>query len=116
MMFLDFLTSNTLSFRVVMNYVSALKYMFAKYVWSLDVFEKPVVKRKLIGINYTVRSQPSPKGLFTLLRIREISCLCDVFESSLTYRAAFLLAFFGLLHISNIALSSPKALTKKDTF
>ena len=100
----------------VMNYVSALKYMFAKYAWSLDVFEKPMVKRMLRGINYTVRSQPSPKSLFTLMQIREISRLCDVFESSLMYRAVFLLAFFGLLCISNIAPPSPKAFDKERHF
>ena len=99
-----------------MNYVSALKYMFAKCAWSIDVFEKPMVKRMLRGINYTVRSQPSPKGLFTLMQIREISRLCDVFESSLTYRAAFLLAFFDLLRISNIAPPSPKAFDKERHF
>ena len=116
LVFLEFLTANALSFRVVMNYVSALKYMFAKYAWSLEVFERPIVKRMLKGINYTVRSQPSPKSLFTLLQIREISRLCDVFESSLTYRAAFLLTFFGLLRISNIAPHPQKLLIRKDTF
>ena len=114
--FLEFLTANALSFRVVMNYVSALKYMFAKYAWSIEVFEQPIVKRMLKGINYTVRSQPSPKGLFTLMQIREISRLCDVFESSLMYRAAFLLVFFGLLRISNIAPPSPKAFDKERHF
>ena len=29
--------------------------------------------------------------------------MCEIYESSLTYRAAFLLAFYGLLHVSNIA-------------
>ena len=76
------------------------------------MFEKPIIKRLLKGINYTVRHQPSPKGLFSLTQIREISRLCDIFESSLTYRAAFLLAFFGLLRISNIAPSSSRAFDK----
>ena len=56
MVFLEFLAANTLSFRVLMNYVSALKYMFARYAWSMDVFEKPIVKRMLRGINYSVHS------------------------------------------------------------
>ena len=103
LVFLEFLASNAMTYRVVMNYVSALKYMFGKYGWSMHVFESPLVKRMLKGINYTVHTQPSPKGLFTLYQIREISRLCEIYESSLTYRAAFLLDFYGLLCISNIA-------------
>ena len=43
----------------------------------------------------------------TLQHVCMISRLCEIFESSLTYRAAFLLEFFGLLHISNIAHPPP---------
>ena len=68
MVFLEFLAANALSFRVVMNYVSVLKYMFARYAWSMEVFEKLIIKRMLRGINYSVRSQPTPKGLFTLMQ------------------------------------------------
>ena len=116
MVFLEFLAANAMSFRVVMNYVSALKYMFARYSWSVAVFDDPMVKRTLKGINYTVQIQPSPKGMFTLIQIREISRLCEVFESSLTYRSAFLLAFFGLLLISNIAPPYSKAFDKEKHF
>ena len=116
MVFLEFLAANAMSFRVVMNYVSALKYIFARYSWSVAVFDDPIVKRMLKGINYTVRPQPSPKGLFTLIQILEISHLCEIFESSLTYRSAFLLAFFGLLRISNIAPPYPKAFDKDKHF
>ena len=49
-----------------------------------------------------------PKGLFSLSQIREIVRICDIFENSLTYRGAFLLAFYGLLRISNIAPASSK--------
>ena len=116
MVFLEFLATNAMSFRVVMNYVSALKYMFARYAWSVTVFDDPMVKRMLNGISYTVCPQPSPKGLFTLIQIHEISPLCEVFESSLTYRAAFLLAFYGLLRISNIVPPFAKAFDKERHF
>ena len=70
----------------------------------------------LKGVSYTVRPQSSPKGLFLLIQIHEISHLCEVFESSLTYRAAFLLAFFRLLRISNIAPLFAKAFDKDKHF
>ena len=107
--FLELLAANALTYRVIVNYVSALKCMFGKYGWSTQTFESPLVKRILKGVNYTVHTPPSPKGLFSLQQIKEISRLCEIYESSLTYRAAFLLGFYGLLRISNIAPPFPKA-------
>ena len=102
-MFLEFLASNGMSFRIVNNYVSALKFAFATYGWDQEVFDCAWVKRLLRGIKYSCHRQPTPKALFSLPQIREISRLCKIFENALTYRAAFLLAFYGILRISNIA-------------
>ena len=86
--------------------MSALKYAFSLYGWNTEVFCHPLVSRLLKGINFTVHGSPSPKGLFSFQQICEISALCDLFESSLTYRTAFLLGFYGLFHISNVAPTS----------
>ena len=59
-----------------------------------------------------MRPNPKPKGVFTLRKIREISSLYDLFESSLVYRAAFLIAFYGLFRISNIAPQSSRQFDK----
>ena len=109
LVFIEFLAANALTYRGIVNYVSALKCMFGKYGWSTQAFESPLVKLILRGVNYTVHTTPSPKGLFSLQQIKEISRLCDIYESSLTYRAAFLLGFYGLLRISNIAPPFSKA-------
>ena len=97
---------------LVMNYMSALKHMFNRYGWSCASFSHPLVLRLLKGVNYSVTSNPKPKGVFTLSQIREISSLCDLFESSVTYRAAFLVAFYGLFRISNIATHSARLFDK----
>ena len=55
-LFLEFLVANALTYRVVMNYVSALKYRYGSYGWSVQVFESSLVKRLLKGVNYTVQS------------------------------------------------------------
>ena len=106
--FLEFLARNALSYRVIMNYVSALKFHFCHYQIPTGVFEDYFVKRLLRGIQYSVPLVVRPKGLFSLSQIREIVRICDIFENSLTYRGAFLLAFYGLLRISNIAPASSK--------
>ena len=112
MLFLEFLASNSLSHRVILNYVSALKFAFTSYGWNSEIFSHPLVVRLLRGIALSVHTSPSPKGLFSFQQIREISSLCDLFESSLTYRCAFLLGFYGLLRISNVA---PTSHTKFDS-
>ena len=111
--FLEFLAANALTFRVINNYMSALKHHFARYSWGIDVFESPLVRKFLRGLQYTVPPNPQPKGLFSLNQIHEISQLCESFESSLTYRAAYLLAFYGLFRISNLAPVSSTQFDKK---
>ena len=46
---------------------------------------------------------PVPKGILDLPDLGYISYLCDYFDNSPVYRRAFLLAFYALLQISNIA-------------
>ena len=53
MLFLEFLASNGMTFRVVNNYVSALKFAFATYRWDQGVFDCAWVKRLLRGIKYS---------------------------------------------------------------
>ena len=74
-----------------------------RYKWNERVFEDALVKRLLRGIQYSNVQKPRPKGLFSLQHIKEISQLCHSYESTLTYRTAFLLAFYGLFCISNMA-------------
>ena len=105
MCFIQFLAANAISFRVINNYMSALKLYFGINGMGA-FFEGPLVKRMLRGIQYSCVVTPTPKGLFSLHQIREISQLCDSFECTLTYRCAYLLAFYGLFRISNLALKS----------
>ena len=76
------------------------------------MFDSLLVKKFLCGLQYSTPAIPRPKGLFTLMQIREISQLCQYFESSLTYQAAYFLAFYGLFYISNLAPLFSKQLDK----
>ena len=57
----------------------------------------------LRGIKLSVHKPPTPKPLFSLQQLREISRLCQYFPSPAAFRAAYLVAFFGFFRISNIA-------------
>ena len=56
-MFLEFWASNGMTFRVVNNYVSALKFAFSTYGWDSNVFECVLVKQLLKGIRYSCHHQ-----------------------------------------------------------
>ena len=103
LLFLEFLASHTLSHRVILNYVSALKFMFTRYGWQSQALDSPIVKRMLDGIKLTVRHTPLPKSLFSLSQIHQILQLCSHFSDPLVYRSAFLLAFYAFFRISNVA-------------
>ena len=108
LLFIELLASNTLSYRVIVNYMWALKHMFRRYGWPCANLSHPLVLRLLKGVNYLVTPNLTPKGIFTLPQIREISSLCELFESTLTQRAAFLVAFYGLFRSSNMAPQSSR--------
>ena len=102
LLFLEFLATSSLSYRVILKYMSALKYMFARYGWLSSVLEAPKVRRMLDRIKLSTRQAPSPKMVFSS-QICEISRWCDYFPDPMVYQAAFLLAFYAFLCISNIA-------------
>ena len=104
LLFIEFLAANVISHRVIMNYISALKFMFSRYSWDLSVFEAPIVNQLLRGIKLSLPHNPVPKGILDLPDLRYISYLCDYFDNSPVYRSVFLLAFYALLRISNMAL------------
>ena len=101
LLFLEFLASH--GHRVILNYVSALKFMFTRYGWQSQALDSPIVKRMLDGIKLTVRHTPLPKSLFSLSQIHQILQLCSQFPDPLVYRSAFLLAFYAFFRISNVA-------------
>ena len=103
------MASQTLSYCVILNYVSALKYMFTRYTWNAKVLDLPIIKCMLDGIKLTVRQAPLPKMIFSLAQVSNILHLCSSFPDPFVYRSAFLLAFYSFFRISNIAPPFHKA-------
>ena len=103
LLFLEFLSVQCISYRVICNYMSALKYFFSRYTWRAEVLSNPLLQRMLRGIRMTTYAPPSPKYVFSIHQVREISQLCDLFPHPLAYRAVFLVAFYAFFRMSNIA-------------
>ena len=88
---------------MVSNNLSALKASFIIYHLNHSVFENPQIKYfvKVLKINRPLKVVQ--RNIMTLARLRTLVSLCDTIHCGQVFKAAFLLAFFALLRISNIA-------------
>ena len=79
LLFLEFFTTSSISYQVILSYMSALKYMFARFGWNSSTLEAPIIRRMLDGIKLSTHQVASPKSVFSLAEIREIARFCDFF-------------------------------------
>ena len=101
--FLEFLYSNSVSPRVISNYVSSLKTAALRYKWDSEPLQHQLLSAYLRSISINSTFNPIPRGTFDLDTLVSISKACDKLQDPLLYRAIFLTAFFAFLHMSNIA-------------
>ena len=66
------------------------------------------VSRYLRSITINSTFSPTPRGIFVINTLYQISIACDLLPDPLLYRAIFLVAFFAFLRMSNIAPHSAK--------
>ena len=75
-----------------------------KYHWHPEVLSHRLVTEYLRSISINTRFAPTPRGIFDLSTLALISqAACDILVDPPLFRAAFLLAFFAFLRMSNIA-------------
>ena len=104
--FLEYLHINSLSNKVILNYVSSLKKAALKYSWHPEVLSHRLVTEYLRSIPIYSRFAPTPRGIFDLSTLALISRTCSILNDTVLFRAIFpifLLAFFTFLRMSNIA-------------
>ena len=70
---------------------SRLEEYFLKY--NMAPIQDTLIRCLLRDILFSLHKSPAHKGLFSLQQIHEVSQLCEVFESFLTYCAAVLWPF-----------------------
>ena len=92
--FLEFLYLNSISYKVMLNYMSSLRKASQKYSWSPQIF------------SHRLRFSLTIRGIFDISTLALISQTCHILDDPPLFRAAFLLAFFGFLRMSNIATHS----------
>ena len=101
--FLEYLYTNSVSHKVMLNYVSSIKKAAIKYQWHPEVLSHRLVSEYLRSISINTRFAPTPRGIFDLTTLALISQACDILSDPSLFRAIFLLAFFAFLGMANIA-------------
>ena len=101
--FLEFLNINNMSPWVIQNYLSSLKNFAKSRGWDISSFDHKLVLDYSRSITINSSFSPVPKGIFDLKTLALIIQTCDLLNDPPLYKAAFLLAFFAFLRMSNIA-------------
>ena len=107
--FLEYLFINQISYKVMLNYMSSLRFMAKNYHWDIAPLESPLVGAYLRSIKINFTYSPTVRGVFDINMMHSISAACDILSDPPLFRAAFLIAFFAFLRMSNIAPHSKAA-------
>ena len=101
--FLEFLHVNSLSHKVILNYLSSLKHSATRFHWPLSPFTNHLVRDYLRSISINSQFAPTSRGVFDLSTMAAISRACEILDDPLLFRAIFLTAFFAFFRMSNMA-------------
>ena len=107
---------NSIPYKVMLYYVYSLRQAARKYLWSPDVFSHRLVLEYLRSVSINTRFTATVRGIFDITTLSLISHTCEILDDPALFRAAFLLAFFGFLRMSNIAPHSRYKFDKNKHF
>ena len=100
--FLEFLAFNNLKPPSILNYMSAIRSQFTWFNLDTQTLFHPKIKHMLRALELSNHTAPIQKAIFDVPTLMKIIETCLLFPLPLTFRALFLLAFFGFLRIFNL--------------
>ena len=103
MAYLEFLVENKVSANMLANNVSALKANFVMWDLDFNLWDHPRIKYFLKSVKINRPLCPVRRNIMSMYMLLRLIRACDSLDSALTFKAMFLMAFFGFLHISNLA-------------
>ena len=78
--FLEYLHSNSLSSKVILNYLSSLKFAARQYNWDLGIFSHHLILAYTRSISINPSFNPTPRGIFDLKTLAQISTTCNILD------------------------------------
>ena len=76
--FLEYLYTNSVSHKVMLNYVSSIRKAAVKYKWQPEVLSHRLITDYLRSISINTRFAPTPRGIFYLSTLALISQACEI--------------------------------------
>ena len=110
--FLEYLHQNSLSPKVIRNYVASIKTMSLQFKIDHSALSHYTISRYLRSLSINSSFRPTPRIVFDIHTLYKISTLCDSLNDPILFRAIFLVAFYGFLRMSNIAPHSSKSFSQ----
>ena len=101
--FLEYLYQSLISPKAIASYLSYIHAKASIYNLNTSSLSHPAITRFIRSININSKFSPTPKGVFDIPTLYQLSCSCDILPDPLLFRAIFLTAFFGFLRMSSIA-------------
>ena len=108
LVFLEFLTRNNISHKVIKNYLSSISALASFYNLDPSGLSHPAVIRFIRSLSINSIFRPTPRGVFDIKTMYDIFRLCDSLHDPHLFRAIFLVAFYEFLRMSNIAPHSAR--------
>ena len=103
LIFLEYLYNNSLSPKVIKNYLASISTMAFHYNLDPTPIKHQSVTKYLRSITINSPFSPTPRGVFAIQMLYQISLACDLLPDPILYRGTFLTAYFAFLRMSNIA-------------
>jgi hypothetical protein len=105
--FIEFLLDSSLSVQTIKNYVSTIKSSFKLHNVPIAPFLSPQLTLTLASLNKNWIPNLSLKPVISPVHLASIISYSKKFPLNLIYNVAYLFGFMAMLHISNLAPTSP---------
>ena len=116
LIFMEVLATNGLSPKVIKNYFSSICSMAPFFNFDTGALAHPAVHRYIRSLSITSPFRPTPRGIFCIRTMYDISRACDFLPDPPLFRAIFLVAFYAFFRLSNIAPHSARQFSKDKHF
>ena len=116
LLFVQFLLYNDLSYASILNYLSALRFKFQWYGWSVQPLNSFRLSLLLKSIKNNIRRVPKLKGVFDIATLVAICQECDLQPLAMCTSLCFFWPFWPSLDSVIWSLLSVKTLTLQNIY
>ena len=104
--FMQFLSENEVSVNMIANHLSAVKAKFIENGLDCAVFQDQIIKLYMKSLKINRPLNPIKRNIMSIQLHQQLATLCEKMFMGAVYKAVYLVAYFGFLRLSNMALHS----------